>query len=116
MKHFKALVISDQNTTAKILNWKLDTVKNVEDALAILRHQDYRIIAVDNTIEKADRQKLEAIAKLFNNEVSVISFSTDGELMANIGQAFRNQRAASLSHKFLDNAFEMELACKINMN
>ena len=116
MKHFKALVISDQNMTAKILNWKLESIKTVEDALTILQQSDYRIIAMNDNIKETDKQKLEAVAKLFNNEVSIVRFSSNEELITRIGQAYRNQRADALNHKVLDNAFEIELACKLNMN
>lgn len=116
MKHFKALIISNQSITAKILNWKLDKVETVEKALTILQQQDYRIVAIDNSFDETDKQKLDAIAKLFNKEVIIATFSTNEGLKMNISRAYRNQRAVSIKNKFLDNAFEIELACKLNMN
>lgn len=115
MKHLKALVISNTKPTIKILNWKLDRVQNVEGALAILQQRDYRIIAIHNAIPKTEKQKLKAIAKLFNNSTSIISYTTEEELIGSIKQAFRNQKRKSLSHNYMDNAFEMELACKLKI-
>ncbi|WP_417363131.1 hypothetical protein [Galbibacter sp.] len=116
MKHLKALVISDKKVSAKILNWKLDVIHNVEDALVIIQQQDYRIIAIDNSIAEAEKQKLEAIAKLFNNAVSIVRYNTEEELSDNIMTAFRIQKMASLKHNYMDNAFELELASKLKMN
>ncbi len=112
----KALVVSNRNISVKILNWTLESAYSVEDALAILQRQDYRIIAVDVAIEDSEKQKLESIAKLFNESVSIVHFSTEKELEINIKGAFRIQKMAFLNHNYLDNAFEMELACKLNMN
>jgi len=112
----KALVISNQNSLVNILNWTLETVENIEVALAILQQHDYRIIAVDNAMDETEKQKLETIAKLFNENVSVVHFASEEDLEANIKQAFRTQKMASLKHNYLDNAFEIELVCKLNMN
>lgn len=115
MKQLKALVISNKKIANKILNWELDRIQSVEDALAILQQQNYRIIAINNAIPETEKHKLEAIAKLFNNSVSVISYATEEELRGGIKQAFRNQKRKSLNHNYMDNAFEMELACKLKI-
>ena len=116
MKHLKALVITDKKVSAKILNWKLDVIQNVEDALVILQQQDYRIIAIDRSIANDEKQKLQVIAKLFNNAVSIVSYSTEEGLVDKVMTAFRNQKMASLKHNYMDNAFELELASKLKMN
>ncbi|MFV0540093.1 MAG: hypothetical protein ACK5MZ_02510 [Aestuariibaculum sp.] len=116
MNTLKVLVVANQNVNVKILNWKIDKVVNVETALTILQQHDYKIIAVSTDIAEIEINKLRTIANLFNHNVSVVCFSNEEELATNVKQAFRSQKKAALNHRFLDNAFEMELACKINMN
>ena len=116
MKHLKVLVVTDKEIAIKILNWNIEVVQDTEDALALLQKQDYRVIAIENSLAEADRRKLESLAKLFNSGIPVVGFSSEQELDHNVRQAFREQRMALLGHNYLDNAFEIELAGKIQMN
>ncbi len=112
----QALVVSNQNFYTKILNWKLEYTKTAEDALMLIQEKKHCIIAIDNAMEHTEKLKVKAIASLLNETILIVCFSTEKDLEVNIKQAFRSQRASSIQHKFLDNAFEIELACNLNGN
>ncbi len=116
MNNLKALVVSNTKITPKVLNWKLDVVSGTEQAIATLQHSRYSVLAIAETVSVADKLKLEAIATLFNPNISVVNYTNTTNLEENIKQAFRTKKRAALQHRVLDNAFEMELACKLNIN
>ncbi len=116
MNNFKALVVSNTKITPKVLNWDLDVVLHTEKALAILQYNSYSIIAVSESVMVADKLKIQAIAKLFSPNVTIVEFTNETNLGQNIKQAFRSKKKASLQHRVLDNAFDMELACKLHLN
>ncbi|MFV0564417.1 MAG: hypothetical protein ACK5NB_01150 [Flavobacteriaceae bacterium] len=116
MNTLKALVILNTKITPKILNWTIETVAQTEDALGILQHRNYSVVAISEAIPETEKLKIEAVAPLFNPNVSVVRFNGEADLENNIKQAFRTKKKAALQHNFLDNAFEMELACKLNLN
>lgn len=46
MRHLNALVVTQNTTMTKILNWQVSTVTNVETAIEKLYQQAYKVLAI----------------------------------------------------------------------
>lgn len=115
MIHQEVLVITDKNTSPKILNWKVSTVDAVETAIEKLQYNTYKIIALSNSLPRTEKSKLKRITTILFENTIVVKFSNNLTLPEKINRAYWSKNKPKKNY-YLDNSFEIKLASSINLN
>lgn len=116
MRHLEVLVVTEKTTKVKVLNWKVSVVNNVEIAIEKLQQRSYKVVAISDEISKTDKSKLQQIINVLFENITVIVYNNDETLAKMIKNAYWNKYRPNVDNKYLDNAFEIQLAYKLNMN
>lgn len=114
MRHLKTLVVTESTTMPKILNWQVSTVSNVETAIEKLHQQPYNVLAISEEINEIDRNKLKKIITVLFPEAIVVTYKEETTLSENVKKAYWSKNKPGAQRNYLDNSFEIKLACSLN--
>ena len=114
MKHLEVLVVTKNTTDLKVLNWKVSTVTNVETAIEKLQNRPYQVVAISNDISKTDRAKLDQIVALLFTNTILVAYTNETTLAEQVKSAYWSKNKPGASRNYLDNSFEIKLACSLN--
>lgn len=115
MKHLEVLIITENNTRPKILNWKVSIVNNIETAIEKLQQQSYKVIVISNSFNKMDKKKLRQITT-FYNDVILVDYNDNKNLAEIVKRAYWLRNKPDNKSNYLDNSFEIKLANSLNLN
>ena len=114
MRHLNALVVTQNTTMAKILNWQVSTVTNVETAIEKLHQQAYKVLAISKDIKEIDKNKLQKIITVLFPEAIIVEYKDETTLSESVKQGYWSKNKPGIQRNYLDNSFEMKLACSLN--
>ncbi|MDE1206751.1 hypothetical protein [Tenacibaculum larymnensis] len=113
MRHLNALVVTQNTTMAKILNWQVSTVTNVETAIEKLHQQAYKVLAVSKDTNEIDKNKLQKIITVLFPSAILVEFSNESTLSESVKNGYWSKNKPQLQRSYLDNSFDIELASSL---
>ncbi|WP_428740352.1 hypothetical protein [Tenacibaculum sp.] len=114
MRHLKTLVVTKNTTMPKILNWQVSTVSNVETAIEKLYQQPYKVLAISKDTKDIDKNKLQKIITVLFPESIIVEYKDEAALSESVKQGYWSKNKPEMQRNYLDNSFEMKLACSLN--
>lgn len=113
MRHLKTLVVCQNTTAPKILNWQVSTVPNVETAIEKLYQQTYKVLAISKDTNEIDKKKLQKIITVLFPHAILVEFSNESALSNSVKNGYWSKNRPKLQRSYLDNSFDIELASSL---
>ncbi|WP_440121610.1 hypothetical protein [Tenacibaculum sp. Ill] len=113
MRHLNALVVTQNTTMAKILNWQVSTVTNVETAIEKLHQQTYNVLAISKETKEVDKNKLQKIITVLFPNAILVEFNNESTLSESVKNGYWSKNKPQLKRSYLDNSFDIELASSL---
>ena len=113
MRHLKTLVVTENTTVPKILNWQVSTVPNVETAIEKLYQQAYNVLAISKETNEIDKKKLQKIITVLFPNAILVEFSNESTLSESVKSGYWTKNKPQLQRSYLDNSFDIELASSL---
>lgn len=113
MRHLKTLVVSQNTTVPKILNWQVSTVPNIETAIEKLYQQTYNVLAISKDTSEIDKSKLQKIITVLFPNAIIVEFTNESKLSKSVKNGYWSKNKPKLQRSYLDNSFDIELASSL---
>jgi len=113
MRHLKTLVVAQNTTVPKILNWQVSTVPNIETAIEKLYQQTYNVLAVSKETKEVDKNKLQKIITVLFPTTILVEFNNEPTLSESVKNGYWSKNKPQLQRSYLDNSFDIELASSL---
>lgn len=114
MKHSEVLVVTENTTTPKILNWKVSTVNNVETAIEKLQNQSFKVVAISTNMSQIDKNKLQQMVAILFTNVVYVEYQDEEAIAHIVNTAYWAKNKPNFKRRYLDNSFEIKLAYSLN--
>ncbi|WP_162880258.1 hypothetical protein [Mariniflexile rhizosphaerae] len=114
MKHSEVLVVTENTTTPKILNWKVSTVNNVETAIEKLQNQSFKVVAISTNMSQIDKNKLQQMVAILSTNVVYVEYPDEERIAHIVNAAYWAKNKPNFKRRYLDNSFEIKLAYSLN--
>lgn len=116
MRNLEVLVVNPLLETAKVLNWKVTTTKNVDAAIEKIQTSAFKVLAIHHSIDELEKSRLKKLSQILNAELIVIEFEYSEDLDRMVNETYWETKKYAIHAVYHDNPFGLELNNLIKLN
>ncbi|MEP5253523.1 MAG: hypothetical protein ABJL43_09340 [Maribacter dokdonensis] len=110
MRHLEVLVVTKSTTNPRILNWKVSTVRHVEQVIEHLQQHHFAVVALSSTLSEPDKKKLNTLLPLLKEDLVLVEYTEDSNLAETVKAAYWKTKLPNAQTNYLDNSLVLNLA------
>lgn len=116
MRNLEVLVVNPLLETAKVLNWKVTTTKNVDAAIEKIQTSAFKVLAIHHSIDELEKSRLKKLSQILDAELIMIEFKYSEDLDRMVNETYWETKKYVTHAVYHDNSFGLELNDLIKLN
>ncbi len=109
MRNLEVLVVNPLLETAKVLNWKVITTKNVDAAIEKIQTSAFKVLAIHHSIDELEKARLKKLSSILDADLVVIEFENSQDLDRMVNENYWKTKKYHTNTVYHDNSFGLEL-------
>lgn len=109
MRNLEVLVVTPFKETPKVLNWKLTTMDNIDQAIEKIQTSAFKVLAIQNSMDELEKTRLKKLSQLLDSNLVVVEFENANELDRKVNETYWKSKKYTSNLVYHDNSFGLEL-------
>lgn len=110
MRNLEVLVVNPLLETAKVLNWKVITTKNVDAAIEKIQTSAFKVLAIHHSIDELEKTRLRKLSQILDADLVVVEFEYSQDLDRMVNETYWETKKYATHAVYHDNSFGLELS------